>query len=244
MSTFTGGSERVRRLSNPGQSPSPSSIASTVVGSAAGRMTRQLGTTGRTANITSINTPLSFVTGPPQRTHWKPDALAVECEGGCGIRFGLVTRRHHCRTCGGVFCGACSHFRIRLDQNAEPHPHGLESRICHQCHKEFVRRALLVQSPAVLVNNNPKTRDFTQALPQHDVGIGIGISISSPPTTNINDIDAASDTDASDNGDALHPITLARSVTAPLNFNRRPSVSIDEIPVAQSVPSDWSWSTF
>eukprot|EP00897_Mesotaenium_endlicherianum_P007460 jgi/Mesen1/6742/ME000344S06024 len=62
---------------------------------------------------------------------WVPDAEALECCL-CKIRFGLVTRRHHCRACGNVFCSACAAHKMRL-----PHLgiHTLE-RVCQPCHKE------------------------------------------------------------------------------------------------------------
>ncbi len=42
----------------------------------------------------------------PDTSHFIPDAEAPRCMG-CRTTFGLVTRRHHCRWCGGVFCSAC-----------------------------------------------------------------------------------------------------------------------------------------
>ncbi|KAJ1549940.1 hypothetical protein HK405_001844, partial [Cladochytrium tenue] len=72
------------------------------------------------------------VTGPPSRNHWKPDGLAPACDL-CGCQFGLITRRHHCRVCGGVVCGPCSPFFVRLDEDASPHPAGVLSRCCSAC---------------------------------------------------------------------------------------------------------------
>lgn len=42
----------------------------------------------------------------PGRTvadHWLKDEGADSCVG-CGVRFNLYERRHHCRNCGQVFC--------------------------------------------------------------------------------------------------------------------------------------------
>ncbi|KAI5477216.1 putative ketoreductase [Pseudohyphozyma bogoriensis] len=40
---------------------------------------------------------------------WKPDHEAVACsEEHCSVRFGLIDRKHHCRRCGQIFCGAHS----------------------------------------------------------------------------------------------------------------------------------------
>eukprot|EP01134_Creolimax_fragrantissima_P005194 CFRG5194T1 len=38
---------------------------------------------------------------------WVPDSHAKECMG-CSCKFTVITRRHHCRACGGVFCNNCS----------------------------------------------------------------------------------------------------------------------------------------
>lgn len=42
---------------------------------------------------------------------WLPDAFSKTCMG-CDAAFGLIRRRHHCRRCGRLFCGACSKKRI------------------------------------------------------------------------------------------------------------------------------------
>ena len=44
------------------------------------------------------------VEAPPA---WIPDSMAPLCMG-CGAGFSLVKRRHHCRSCGRVFCAKCS----------------------------------------------------------------------------------------------------------------------------------------
>ncbi|TFK99621.1 FYVE zinc finger-domain-containing protein [Pterulicium gracile] len=40
---------------------------------------------------------------------WKADAETTTCDNFfCRIRFTMFERRHHCRKCGGVFCGSCA----------------------------------------------------------------------------------------------------------------------------------------
>jgi hypothetical protein len=53
-----------------------------------------------------IKREIRFVTGPPQKDHWKPDEMANECSL-CGLRFGLFVRKHHCRKCGEIYCNSC-----------------------------------------------------------------------------------------------------------------------------------------
>ena len=43
---------------------------------------------------------------------WIPDSMAPLCMG-CGSAFSLVRRRHHCRSCGRVFCAKCSPNQVR-----------------------------------------------------------------------------------------------------------------------------------
>jgi hypothetical protein len=37
---------------------------------------------------------------------WQKDSEVDNC--GCGVKFALFTRRHHCRVCGQIFCSSCS----------------------------------------------------------------------------------------------------------------------------------------
>jgi hypothetical protein len=48
---------------------------------------------------------------------WVPDEHVSVCSG-CGCKFTLITRRHHCRLCGSVICAACSKQRLRLPASA------------------------------------------------------------------------------------------------------------------------------
>lgn len=57
----------------------------------------------------------------PSRIHWKPDSSRFNCEQ-CGKLFNYLTesrRRHHCRSCGGLFCGTCLRNYIYLDKDAK-----------------------------------------------------------------------------------------------------------------------------
>ncbi|KAJ9440689.1 Protein FREE1 [Diplonema papillatum] len=66
---------------------------------------------------------------PEARIHWKDDAHVAACEGaGCGARFSLFRRRHHCRRCGGIYCASCSRYRLATEGGASP------VRACKACH--------------------------------------------------------------------------------------------------------------
>lgn len=41
---------------------------------------------------------------------WIPDERVKRCFG-CGTSFSMIRRKHHCRSCGRVFCSACSAYR-------------------------------------------------------------------------------------------------------------------------------------
>ncbi|KAL0246352.1 hypothetical protein GEMRC1_007564 [Eukaryota sp. GEM-RC1] len=64
---------------------------------------------------------------------WKPDNLTSECSN-CGIHFTLLKRRHHCRSCGGIYCGNCTKNRMVLRAETSM------SRVCENCFKEASER--------------------------------------------------------------------------------------------------------
>ncbi|KAL3424759.1 FYVE-type zinc finger-containing protein C9B6.03 [Phlyctema vagabunda] len=81
---------------------------------------------------------LGRVTGPPSRGHWKEDQLSEVCDDtACTRYFSYFTRRHHCRRCGNIFCDSHSNYMIPLDQDANYHPRGVNSRACHHCWNDY-----------------------------------------------------------------------------------------------------------
>lgn len=41
---------------------------------------------------------------------WVSDRTVEEC--GCGKKFNIITRKHHCRMCGNIFCNACTKYSV------------------------------------------------------------------------------------------------------------------------------------
>eukprot|EP01128_Nolandella_sp_AFSM9_P006966 TRINITY_DN369_c1_g3_i1.p1 TRINITY_DN369_c1_g3~~TRINITY_DN369_c1_g3_i1.p1 ORF type:complete len:450 (-),score=65.87 TRINITY_DN369_c1_g3_i1:126-1475(-) len=62
---------------------------------------------------------------------WEKDSSASAC-GICGTTFSLLTRRHHCRSCGRLFCGTCCSTKKALPQYGYDTP----VRICDICAKD------------------------------------------------------------------------------------------------------------
>ncbi|KAI8839426.1 hypothetical protein BJ741DRAFT_599295 [Chytriomyces cf. hyalinus JEL632] len=216
----------------------------------------------------SLPSNLAFVTGEPSRAHWKPDNAVQYCEN-CRTRFGLLTRRHHCRTCGGIFCGPCSKYMIRLDQNADPHPAGVTSRICGECHSEFIRRGEREhEAKRIAAMNGVSSGDVdggdanvSAALASAGLNysfpvvgsvptagryggrdlIGDQMDLNQEPLGSENRQGDDSDHDGeSEEDDEVGELEKPGRAFASV----RKQSTVEEPIVAQSVPTDWSWSTF
>jgi len=69
---------------------------------------------------------------------WKPDNQASKCENlKCSAAFSFVTRRHHCRRCGGIFCDKCTKKRRTLSNPLTDSGHAVgavpDCRVCDGC---------------------------------------------------------------------------------------------------------------
>eukprot|EP00736_Rhodelphis_marinus_P009019 Rmarinus@m.17019 len=62
------------------------------------------------------------------RAVWVPDQVAAVCST-CSKPFSTLRRRHHCRSCGKVFCNNCSAYKAVLPQVNDSRPH----RVCVSC---------------------------------------------------------------------------------------------------------------
>ena len=79
----------------------------------------------------------------------KPDNKSTLCDHpACRRTFGYLTRRHHCRRCGNIFCDFHSAFEVPLDESANYNPRGVSVRACSHCYGRFreFRRSYLEAS--------------------------------------------------------------------------------------------------
>eukprot|EP01065_Artemidia_motanka_P015623 TRINITY_DN19365_c0_g1_i2.p1 TRINITY_DN19365_c0_g1~~TRINITY_DN19365_c0_g1_i2.p1 ORF type:complete len:1102 (+),score=313.46 TRINITY_DN19365_c0_g1_i2:52-3306(+) len=67
-----------------------------------------------------------------RRPEWVDDAESNECQM-CGVRFTTFTRRHHCRSCGLLFCFICTNHTHPLPQKGYNKP----VRVCRWCKEEL-----------------------------------------------------------------------------------------------------------
>ncbi|CAH2051800.1 unnamed protein product, partial [Iphiclides podalirius] len=89
--------------------PSPTQMvlsASGSVGSSAGGGGSGSGSGGG-GGSSSSGSASEVEVGEEVRAAWLPDSAAPRCQH-CRNPFWLARRRHHCRRCGGIFCGSCS----------------------------------------------------------------------------------------------------------------------------------------
>ncbi|EKD19110.1 uncharacterized protein L3040_007223 [Drepanopeziza brunnea f. sp. 'multigermtubi'] len=99
---------------------------------------------------------LGEVTALPTRKHWKPDAESAICDDTtCHAYFGLLSRKHHCRRCGNIFCGRHSSHAVPLDQDANYHPEGAKVRACEYCYGDYLRWKIALSSRSNSESSDP-----------------------------------------------------------------------------------------
>lgn len=94
---------------------------------------------------------------------WVPDSDASLCMQCKKTQFNLIQRRHHCRNCGAVVCGACSSKRYLLPSISRN-----PSRVCSTCYESLTGS----QSNSVLPSTNqpprPDSSDEDWSSPDED----------------------------------------------------------------------------
>ncbi|KAM3939620.1 phosphatidylinositol-3,5-bisphosphate 3-phosphatase MTMR3 isoform 4-T4 [Leptodactylus fuscus] len=80
-------------------------------------------------------------------TRWLPDHLAANCYN-CDSKFWLASRKHHCRSCGNVFCSSCCNQKVPVptQQLFEP------SRVCKSCYNNL-HSSLELENPITASSN-------------------------------------------------------------------------------------------
>ncbi|XP_074912563.1 lateral signaling target protein 2 homolog isoform X2 [Buteo buteo] len=68
-------------------------------------------------------------TGACRLPEWVPDSTCSQCST-CRSPFTLLRRRHHCRSCGKIFCARCSPHAAALPHYGQPKP----VRVCTHCY--------------------------------------------------------------------------------------------------------------
>lgn len=68
---------------------------------------------------------------------WVQDSSVDACTH-CHTRFTLITRKHHCRKCGNIFCGACSGHKSTIPSYVPHTPfYDTTTRVCDVCYVEL-----------------------------------------------------------------------------------------------------------
>lgn len=77
---------------------------------------------------------------PTSSRQWEPDSAAKRCRG-CSVKFSLLTRRHHCRNCGKVFCSNCT-----TQSSAIEGIYNERVRVCDSCFSKLTERGAALKA--------------------------------------------------------------------------------------------------
>ena len=100
----------------------------------------------------------------PPDLRWLKDEDVDYCME-CRAEFGIFTRKHHCRNCGGIFCGKCSGYgKLFLD--------GATHRVCEYCYEHVAAAAAVAAA-----TEGHTSEDTTDAATTTAVPITINITI-------------------------------------------------------------------
>ncbi|KAF0686614.1 Aste57867_21586 [Aphanomyces stellatus] len=150
---------------------------------------------GATSLTVSIAPPSSFAAGRgPVAKYFPPfvvpDTARQDCSQ-CNLKFGVLRRRHHCRLCGGLYCGDCTDFKAPV-----PTLEG-RSTVCRRCYRNTQANdyypivglvTLLLQQPGSVPQKVEKLRALATAL---SVGRKeTDASMGKEPVAQLNDLDS------------------------------------------------------
>ncbi|XP_062072495.1 hepatocyte growth factor-regulated tyrosine kinase substrate isoform X1 [Lepus europaeus] len=108
---------------------------------------------------------------------------AEECHR-CRVQFGVVTRKHHCRACGQIFCGKCSSKYSSIPK------FGIEKevRVCEPCYEQLNKKAEgkaaaptelppeYLTSPLSQQSQLPPKRDETALQEEEELQLALALS--------------------------------------------------------------------
>ena len=115
---------------------------------------------------------------------WVEDAMVTNCLG-CNTLFNLITRKHHCRACGNVFCASCATNYIVIPDfiTDKPDPNdywnlsyyikslkGPKERVCSDCFI-FITGKIQSYNNITKILDNPAPIDKIKNLSDMDVDI-------------------------------------------------------------------------
>uniref|UniRef100_A0A8C3CKL3 Zinc finger FYVE domain-containing protein n=1 Tax=Cairina moschata TaxID=8855 RepID=A0A8C3CKL3_CAIMO len=93
----------------------------------AGESSTEAGESQTSESAEPVKTPAALSQKQPL---WVPDSEAPNCMS-CQAKFTFTKRRHHCRACGKVFCGACCKRKCKLQYMEK------EARVCTGCYNDI-----------------------------------------------------------------------------------------------------------
>jgi len=105
-------------------------------------------------NLEELTGPHDLLQSAPV---WVPDSTTKHCLL-CQRVFNMVQRRHHCRYCGKVVCGACSNRKLRISY-IESKP----VRVCRPCYEE--------NKGNESVNNERRDREDGSIIEENDIDL-------------------------------------------------------------------------
>ncbi|NXL53732.1 ZFY16 protein, partial [Podilymbus podiceps] len=122
-------------------------------------------------NVESLKIPAALSRKQPL---WVPDSEAPNCMN-CQVKFTFTKRRHHCRACGKVFCGACCKRKCKLQYMEK------EARVCNGCYDDINKAQAFerMMSPTGPVPNSNISSEYSSAVPPLEE-VQISGSASSP----------------------------------------------------------------
>ncbi|XP_035752491.1 zinc finger FYVE domain-containing protein 16 isoform X2 [Egretta garzetta] len=122
-----------------------------------GESSSEAGGNQTSENVESLKIPATLSWKQPL---WVPDSEAPNCMN-CQVKFTFTKRRHHCRACGKVFCGACCKRKCKLQYMEK------EARVCTGCYDDINKAQAFerMMSPTGPVPNSSISSENSSAVP-------------------------------------------------------------------------------